>query len=134
MSPRRQEYDEDDVRIRPGKGSRPRTRNRPAHADAVSAAVVGVDRGRFTCRTGARGTVGPDAPVVVAMKARELGRTSVVVGDRVGLVGDVSGTPDALARIVRVEPLDAEQVLVAGGLAPGRRVVVQGAELLDQVR
>lgn len=37
-------------------------------------------------------------------------------------------------RLVRVEPLDAERVIVAGGLAAGRRVVVQGAELLDQVR
>ncbi|MEZ0249956.1 MAG: efflux RND transporter periplasmic adaptor subunit [Methylobacteriaceae bacterium] len=37
-------------------------------------------------------------------------------------------------RPVRVEPLDAEQVIVAGGLGAGRRVVVQGAELLDQVR
>ena len=40
---------------------------------------------------------------VTAMKARELGRKGVVVGDRVGLVGDLSGEPDTLARIVRVE-------------------------------
>ncbi|MBB4701132.1 ribosome biogenesis GTPase [Sphaerisporangium siamense] len=39
------------------------------------------------------------------MRARELGRKGiVVVGDRVALVGDTSGTPDTLARIVRVEP------------------------------
>ena len=38
------------------------------------------------------------------MKARELGRKGVVVGDRVRLVGDVSGRADTLARIVRVEP------------------------------
>nr|WP_269329616.1 ribosome small subunit-dependent GTPase A [Kineosporia babensis] len=39
------------------------------------------------------------------MKARELGgKTSVIVGDRVGLVGDVSGAEGSLARIVRVEP------------------------------
>ena len=37
-------------------------------------------------------------------------------------------------RIVRVEPLDAERVLVLDGLAAGRRVVVQGAELLNQIR
>ena len=35
-SPR--ELDEDDVRVRPGKGSRPRTRTRPAHDDAAPAA------------------------------------------------------------------------------------------------
>jgi hypothetical protein len=37
-------------------------------------------------------------------------------------------------RIVRVEPLDAERVLVLDGLAAGKRVVVQGAELLNQIR
>ena len=38
------------------------------------------------------------------------------------------------ARQVRIEPLDGNRVLIAGGLGPGKRVVVQGAELLDQVR
>lgn len=37
-------------------------------------------------------------------------------------------------RPVRIEPLDAERVLVAAGLDPGKRIVVQGAELLDHVR
>ncbi|WP_214110820.1 ribosome small subunit-dependent GTPase A [Acrocarpospora catenulata] len=100
---RKREYDEDDVRVRPGKGSRPRTRIRPAHTQAVRGFVVAVDRGRYTC------LVGPDVPhsgpgtLVVAMKARELGRKGIVVGDLVALVGDVSGRPDTLARIVRRE-------------------------------
>jgi len=37
-------------------------------------------------------------------------------------------------RIIRVEPLDAERVLVLDGIAAGKRVVVQGAELLNHVR
>lgn len=37
-------------------------------------------------------------------------------------------------RIVRVEPLDAENALVLDGLTAGKRVVVQGAELLNQIR
>jgi len=37
-------------------------------------------------------------------------------------------------RPVRVEPLDGERVLVVAGLEPGKRVVSQGAELLDHVR
>ena len=41
--------DEDDVRVRPSRGSRPRTRRRPAHQDAVDAFVAAVDRGRFRC-------------------------------------------------------------------------------------
>ncbi len=43
-----------------------------------------------------------DAPLT-AMRARELGRKSVVVGDRVRLVGDVSGSAGSLARIVRIQ-------------------------------
>ncbi|ACL60459.1 efflux RND transporter periplasmic adaptor subunit [Methylobacterium nodulans] len=38
------------------------------------------------------------------------------------------------ARPVRVEPLDGAHVLVAAGIGAGRRVVTEGAELLDQVR
>ncbi|MEE7450929.1 RND transporter [Methylobacterium radiotolerans] len=38
------------------------------------------------------------------------------------------------ARPVRVEPLDGGRVLVAEGVGPGKRVVTQGAELLDQIR
>ncbi len=37
-------------------------------------------------------------------------------------------------RPVRTEPLDADRVLIAAGIDPGMRVVVQGAELLDHVR
>jgi RND family efflux transporter MFP subunit len=37
-------------------------------------------------------------------------------------------------RPVRTEPLDADRVLIAAGIDPGKRVVVQGAELLDHVR
>ncbi|GAA4673697.1 ribosome small subunit-dependent GTPase A [Phytohabitans rumicis] len=56
--------------------------------------MVAVDRGRYTCVV--------DSSDVTAMRARELGRKSVVVGDRVSLVGDTSGVPGALARIVRI--------------------------------
>jgi ribosome small subunit-dependent GTPase A len=44
-----------------------------------------------------------DGRLVVAMRARELGRRGVVVGDRVGIVGDTSGGEDTLARIVRID-------------------------------
>ncbi|MGH8876133.1 MAG: ribosome small subunit-dependent GTPase A, partial [Stackebrandtia sp.] len=87
---RPRQYDEDDVRIRPGRGTRPRTRTRPKHADAIEGFVTTVDRGRYTCRV----TGGGD---VVAMRARELGRKGVVVGDYVALVGDTSGRPGTLA-------------------------------------
>jgi ribosome biogenesis GTPase len=36
------------------------------------------------------------------MRARELGRKAIAVGDQVEVIGDRSGAPDALARIVRL--------------------------------
>ncbi|GLZ29865.1 putative ribosome biogenesis GTPase RsgA [Lentzea sp. NBRC 105346] len=115
--------DETDVRVRPGKGSRPRSKRRPEHADASTAMVIGVDRGRWTCAL--------DSDVVVtAMRARELGRTPVVVGDRVGLVGDTSGAPDTLARIVRVEERSSVLRRTADDTDPFERVVVANAATL----
>lgn len=114
--------DEDDVRTRPGRSSRPRTRTRPAHADAASGLVIAVDRGRYTLRV--------DGATVIAMRARELGRKSVVVGDRVGAVGDVSGNPDALARIVRIEERSSVLRRTADDDDPYERVVVANADQL----
>jgi len=37
-------------------------------------------------------------------------------------------------RPVRIEPLDGERVLIAAGIGLEKRIVVQGAELLDQIR
>ncbi|EID55285.1 ribosome small subunit-dependent GTPase A [Saccharomonospora xinjiangensis] len=117
--------DESDVRVRPGKGSRPRSKRRPAHTDAVPAMVVSVDRGRWRCAVEA-----DPGSVVTAMRARELGRTPIVVGDRVRLVGDVSGRPDTLARIVGVEERDSVLRRTADDTDPFERVVVANAEQL----
>ncbi len=35
---------------------------------------------------------------------------------------------------VRVEPLDGNRVLIVAGLEPGRRIVIRGAELVNQIR
>ena len=80
----RRRPDESDIRIRPPRSTRPRSKDRPEHKSAISAYVVTVDRGRTLCKTEA-GTL------VNAMKARELGKNAVVVGDKVNLVGDTSG-------------------------------------------
>jgi len=108
--------------VRPGRGSRPRTRTRPVHSAADAGFVVAVDRGRFTCVVGER--------VVTAMRARELGRRAVVVGDRVAIVGDTSGEIDALARIVRIEPRVTVLRRTADDTDPVERVVVANAEQL----
>jgi ribosome biogenesis GTPase / thiamine phosphate phosphatase len=118
------ELDEDDVRVRPGRRSRPRTRQRPAHEDAVPAEVVTVDRGRYRLRVPAEGTL------VSAVRARELGRRAVVVGDRVDVVGDLSGEPDALARIVRVRERSSLLRRTPDDTDPLERPVVANAELL----
>src|SRR6185369_7206628 len=124
VSPR--EYDESDVRVRPGRSSRPRSKRRPGHADAEPAMVTTVDRGRWTCAPDGDATRDP----VVAMRARELGRTPIVVGDRVGLVGDLSGKPDTLARIVRVEERTTVLRRTADDTDPVERLVVANAEQL----
>jgi ribosome biogenesis GTPase / thiamine phosphate phosphatase len=91
--------------------------------------VTTVDRGRWTCALDGDAT----RPPVVAMRARELGRTPVAVGDRVGLVGDLSGAPDTLARIVRVEERTTLLRRTADDTDPVERVVVANAELLVMV-
>lgn len=115
-------YDERDVRIRPSRGSRPRSKIRPAHADAVPGVVIAVDRGRYTC------LVGEDQQLVTAMQARELGRKGVVVGDRVRIVGDVSGREGSLARIVRVAERSTVLRRTADDDDPVERIVVANAD------
>ena len=90
--------DEDDIRIRPARSTRPRTKDRPDYSKAAQAMVIAVDRGRTTC------VLADNAVRVTAMKSRELGKKSVVVGDQVALVGDTSGSDGSLARIVTVLP------------------------------
>jgi ribosome biogenesis GTPase len=83
---------------------------------------LGVDRGRFAVLVG-------DVEVT-AMRARELGRTQLVVGDRVGVVGDLSGRPDTLARIVRVDERETVLRRTADDNDPQERIIVANADQL----
>lgn len=95
------EYDESAVRVRPNpKGNKPRSKNRPEHANATSGRVFSVDRGRYGVWV-AENTA--DERQLIATRARELGKKSVVTGDLVDLVGDVTGEEGSLARIVRIQ-------------------------------
>ncbi|GAB3237036.1 ribosome small subunit-dependent GTPase A [Glycomyces halotolerans] len=116
------EYDEDDVRVRASRRSRPRTKIRPKHENATEGIVTAVDRGRYTCRV--------EDTYVTAMKARELGRQSIVVGDRAALVGDLSGRPGTLARIVRLAPRHGELRRSADDESATERVVVANVDQL----
>jgi len=127
---------ESKVRIRPNpKGNRPRTKVRPTYDDATPGWVTNVDRGRY-------GVLVSDEHdgdrVITATKARELGKKSVVTGDHVSLVGDTSGEPGSLARIVKVadrttflrrsadDTDDVERVIVAN--ADQMLIVVAAAD------
>ena len=101
-----QDYDEDDIRHRPGKNkSRPRTKDRPKFENSISGLVVTVDRGRFTVFI-----KDPKEVFIFAVKARELGRKGVVVGDYVEVVGIDFNNPESMARIVKIN--DRKNVLL----------------------
>ena len=84
--------------------------------------VISTDRGRYGCMA--------DGRLIVAMKARELGHGSVVVGDRVALAGDTSGAEGSLARIVRVEPRTSALRRSADDNDPAERIIVANADRL----
>ncbi len=87
--------------------------------------VVSVDRGRWGCVLDGD----PDRRLT-AMRARELGRTPIVVGDGVDVVGDLSGRPDTLARIVRRKLRRTVLRRTADDTDPTERVVVANADQL----
>jgi ribosome biogenesis GTPase len=106
MASKKGNWDEDDVRVNQSRqfGSsnkaRPRTKDRPDYSKAQVGTITEVDRGRVKCLIETHnGKV-----IVTAMKARELGKKSVVVGDLVSIVGDISGVDGSLARVVAVLP------------------------------
>jgi len=122
------DLDEDDVRVRPGRGSRPRTRRRPQHSKAVHGFITAIDRGRF--RVALDDASAEGAGEVTAMKARELGRRTLAVGDRVEVVGDASGAPGTLARIVRIEPRRTVLRRTPDDADPVERPIVANADQL----
>lgn len=125
MTPARRDprrWDEDDVRVRPSRSkSRPRSKDRPQHVDAEHALVTTVDRGRFGIR-------GDDGHERHAVKARELGRKGVVVGDSVWFIRG-SGEDD-LARIVRMDTRRTTLRRTADDSDPVERVIVANADQL----
>ena len=74
------------------------------------------------------------APVGVPRDGLPLARSGVVRAEGGSLVYEHVSAERFQGRPVRVAPLDADRMLVEDGIAAGRRVVTQGAELLDQIR
>jgi len=127
MSRSGRDLDEDDVRVRPGRRkSRPRSKDRPSFDQALPGTVVTVDRGRFTVDM-------DDGDEVLAVKAREIGRKGVVVGDRVGLMTDARPGTESLGRIVRVDKRSTVLRRTADDDDPVERVIVANADQLAVV-
>jgi ribosome biogenesis GTPase / thiamine phosphate phosphatase len=114
--------DEHEAFDRPRGRSRPRTKDRPDYADAETGMIITVDRGRFRVLISDRD--------VTATKARQLGRTGVIVGDRVRVVGDTTGAEGTLARIVQVENRDTVLRRTADDDDPYERPIVANADQL----
>ncbi|MCJ2128821.1 efflux RND transporter periplasmic adaptor subunit [Methylobacterium sp. E-045] len=74
------------------------------------------------------------APLTGERTGLAVPRSGILRAEGGSVVYEHVGAERFVARAVRTDPLDADRTLIAGGLEPGRRVVVQGAELLDQIR
>ena len=75
------------------------------------------------------------AATTAELQGLALPRAAVVrTGNGQDVVYEHTSAERYAARQVRVTPLDGNRVLVAAGIGAGKRVVTQGAELLDQVR
>ncbi|MGU3360753.1 efflux RND transporter periplasmic adaptor subunit [Methylobacterium sp. M6A4_1b] len=74
------------------------------------------------------------APIGQARPGLPVARSGVVRAEGGSLVYEHVSAERFMGRPVRVAPLDADRMLVDDGIAAGRRVVTQGAELLDQIR
>lgn len=111
---------------RPARHSRPRTKQRPDYSDTPLATVITVDRGRYHCLLDTEGA----SHSLVATKARHIGRKGVIVGDRVHVVGDMTGRPGSLARIVQVEPRRTVLNRTADDTDPTERPIVANADQL----
>jgi ribosome biogenesis GTPase len=120
------EYDESSVRIRPGrKGTKPRTKTRPEHGDALTGRILSVDRGRYTVMLDENE---PTERRVTAARASELRKHAVVTGDRVDIVGDTTGAEGSLSRIVRIVPRQTLLRRSADDTDAVERVIVANAD------
>jgi len=122
MTSREFRTDENDAFERPRRRTRPRTKDRPDYSRAEIGTVVTVDRGRFRVLL--------DDREISATKARQLGRTGVIVGDRVRVVGDTSGEEGSLGRIVDVEERTTVLRRTADDDDPFERPIVANADQL----
>lgn len=117
------DLDSDDFNFeRPKRTSRPRTKIRPDYSDAELGRVITIDRGRYQC------LIESTLTTLTATKARRLGR--VIIGDLVRLVGDTSGQPGTLARIVEITERETVLLRSADDDSAIERPIVANADQL----
>lgn len=114
--------DDQDGFDRPGRRSRPRTKDRPDYSTLPLGRIVSLTRGRYTCLVG--------NVIVTATKARQLDRKACIVGDLVRLDGDVSGAEGTLARITEVAERTTVLRRTADDDDPYERPIVANADQL----
>ncbi len=124
-------YEEYAPRIRADRrGTRPRTKTRPQHLEAVPGFIIAVDRGRY------RSVVDEGLEterLVTCSRARELRKQAIVTGDVVDLVGDNSGAQGSLARIVRIHERATVLRRSADDSDTVERIIVANADQLLMV-
>lgn len=108
-----------------GTGFADRSQSVPVHF-AITGDTAGLRAGQFLT-------------VLVATEETKEGlavpRSSVVRGSNgQDFVYEHVAPERFVPRGVRTEPLDGDRVLIVSGIAPGKRIVSQGADLLDHVR
>lgn len=108
-----------------GSGLAGRNQSIPVHF-AIEGAGEGIRAGQFvtvfvTLPESRAGIVLPRSAVVRASNGQQI-------------VFEQIAAERFVPREVKIEPAGAESVLVTAGLADGKRIVVQGAELINQVR
>jgi cobalt-zinc-cadmium efflux system membrane fusion protein len=108
-----------------GTGFADRSQSVPVHF-AVTGDTAGLRAGQFLT-------------VLVTTDDKKEGlavpRSSVVRGSNgQDFVYEHTAPERFMARSVRTEPLDGDRVLIVSGFTPGKRIVSQGADLLDHVR
>lgn len=95
---------------------------------------------QFSVETSSQGLrAGQLLTVLAATKDERSGiavpRTAVLRGaNGQSIVYEHTNAERFVPREVRVEPLDGQKVLIVSGVETGRRIVTQGAELLNQIR
>lgn len=92
----------------------------------ITGSVIGLRAGQFltvlaTTSESSRGIAVPRTSIIRSSNGQSI-------------VYEHTNAERFVPREVRVTPLDGERVLIVSGIEPGKRIVTQGAELLNQIR